>query len=151
MYFIIGGEVEILLASNALGNKGAPIATLGRGSFFGEMSLLEPDGRASGDVRTKGYCEGLLLPVEKFQLLTAEFPDFRQYIENVARLRVGQQMKKSKGASKAIAAFGSPLKNGPRAGNRWRSAVNKCKAGSSPSASPTAETLDEGSLGECAA
>ena len=80
-YFISAGAVEIFV-------NGTLATTLGTHAFFGEMALLDPSGRATGDVRAKGFCEGYHLSRENFHLLQAQFPDFHSYIENVARLRL---------------------------------------------------------------
>ena len=59
MYFISDGNVEIFIE-----NKLA--TTLGQNAFFGEMALLDPSGRSTGDVRAKVFCEGYHLSRENF-------------------------------------------------------------------------------------
>jgi hypothetical protein len=61
------------------------------------MALLDPSGRARSDVRVKGFCEGYHLSREKFEHLQTQYPFFRTYIENVARLRL-QRMSAENGA-----------------------------------------------------
>lgn len=91
MYFISTGTVEIFLRGQQ-----TAMTTLGKHSFFGEMALLDRGGRATGDVRVKGFCEGYHLSRGHFDELLEQFPDFRQYIENVARLRLENLAKKDK-------------------------------------------------------
>ena len=63
MYVIRTGQVEV---TKSLGGKNVVLATLDRGSFFGEMSLLESLPR-SATVRAKGETE--LLVIEPGALL----------------------------------------------------------------------------------
>lgn len=63
MYIIRRGRVEV---SRSLGGRTVVLATLDRGSFFGEMSLLEPEPR-NATVRAVGDTE--LLVIEPGALL----------------------------------------------------------------------------------
>ena len=94
MYFISSGTVAVYMPG-----KSDPVTTLGRNAFFGEMALLDPTGRARGDVVVKGFCEGYHLSRENFHRLQGQYPDFRQFIENVAKLR--QQRNDVKGVGGA--------------------------------------------------
>ena len=84
MFFISAGAVEVFMPNNL----SKPVTTLGRNAFFGEMSLLDPDGRVTADARVKGYCEGYFMSRENFTMVLALFPQFRAYIEMVARMRL---------------------------------------------------------------
>ena len=61
-----------------VGKDEAVIATLGASSFFGEMALLNPEGRAVASVRVKTYCEGYRLSVESYDKLVFSYPSFRE-------------------------------------------------------------------------
>jgi CRP-like cAMP-binding protein len=99
LYFISSGSVAIFLRTAARATKISrcdetveptrePLRRLGKGSFFGEMALLEPGGTAMGDVCVTGYCEGWYLSREYFESILQGFPQFRMYIERVAQKRL---------------------------------------------------------------
>ena len=94
MYFVSSGLVEVI------GERGDVIKTLGASSFFGEMALLNPEGRSVASVVVKTYCEGYRLSVESYDKIVYSYPSFREYLESAARLRLG------KAAGKRTAADG---------------------------------------------
>jgi len=69
------------------------LTELGTNSFFGEMALLNRGGVAVASVRVKGFCETYHLSVGAYAQLVNDFPDFRNYVEAVARLRLGNLLK----------------------------------------------------------
>lgn len=96
MYIIQRGRVEV---TKALGGKSVVLATLERGDFFGEMSLLESQPRAA-TVRAKGDAElvviepgGLLLKIrrdptfafEMLQHMSHRIRDLDEQLLNVLR------------------------------------------------------------------
>jgi CRP-like cAMP-binding protein len=85
MYFISSGAVEVFVSGNS-----TPMTTLGKRSFFGEMALIEPGGKAKGDVRVKGFMEGYILSRDRFELLLEAFPEFKSYIVKVAEMRLAK-------------------------------------------------------------
>ena len=69
-------------------NGDEPIATLGGGSFFGEMALLAADGKTKASVRVADSCVTMSLTRESYQSVCALHPSFKRYVESVARLRL---------------------------------------------------------------
>ena len=63
------------------------LTTLGNGSFFGEMSLLFPEGRAVASVRVSSFCDGYFLSRADFDKLTSMYPTLRETLQTVAKLR----------------------------------------------------------------
>ena len=92
MYFVSSGVVEVVSPS------GDVIANLGASSFFGEMAMLNPDGRSVASVRVKTYCEGYRLSVESFEKVHFSYPSFKEYLESAAKLRLKHKDKASKDA-----------------------------------------------------
>ena len=103
MYFITSGAVHIIVRGSS-----QPMAQLGKHSFFGEMSLLEPGGKVTASTIVSGYMEGWQLTRESFYELLGQFPFFREYIVNVARKRRGQAAQSPDGCNKG----GSTAKSG---------------------------------------
>jgi len=82
MYFISSGLVVVV------GSKGEEIKTLGASSFFGEMALLNPEGRSVASIIVKTYCEGYRLSVESYDKIVFSYPTFKEYLESAAKLRL---------------------------------------------------------------
>ena len=138
MYFIQAGQVEISV-------KGQVETILGPMSFFGEMALLEPDGRATGDVSVKGYVETYLLSRAIFSQLVIDFPGFFSYIDYIVKLRRGRksvrfgashQAAEAKKAWHSCREVMSPVKrkllkasDAHKAGKRLHDKVQQLKAG----------------------
>jgi len=80
MYFVSRGQLEVLDRS------GKVIGTLSDGEFFGEMALLEGR-RRMGGVRALDYCELYELTAESFNRIVEAHPDFKFYMQDVARRR----------------------------------------------------------------
>lgn len=80
MYFIHAGNVDIL------NERKEVIATLGEGSFFGEMALLS-DGKRVATVVAKSYCDLYRLPKEAFTRVTEMHPHFKAHMESVVAAR----------------------------------------------------------------
>ena len=113
MYFITSGTVEIFVRG-----IDQPMTTLGKHSFFGEMSLLEPGGKVTASTVVSGYMEGWQLTRESFHELLAQFPEFREYIVNVARKRRGRAVQSSDGGSQEEDAAGGAGGRGGAAAQR---------------------------------
>jgi hypothetical protein len=71
MYFILDGEVRVRLM---IGDRETQIATLGRGDFFGEISLFD-HGPRSADVVANDDVTLLKLSAASFQKLAESSPD----------------------------------------------------------------------------
>jgi CRP-like cAMP-binding protein len=70
LYLILVGEVAVV---HGRGADEVPLATLGEGSYFGEMSLLK-DGVASATVRAARLTEVVQLPPRDFYEVVSEHP-----------------------------------------------------------------------------
>jgi CRP-like cAMP-binding protein len=81
MFFVSNGYAEVLNPDESV------LTVLGRGSFFGEMALLQPGGRPVASIRVSSFCEGFFLSREAFARLIALYPSFREYLESVAKMR----------------------------------------------------------------
>ena len=81
MYFIAHGYATVSI-------KGEQLATLGRGAFFGELTLLTTNRRAA-TVKTASLCEVLILESADFQVITQRFPTLKWHIEAVVHKRMG--------------------------------------------------------------
>ena len=81
MYFIVSGEVRI--------ERGEDIFVLGKGSFFGELALLEK--RAHGaDATTSCRTSLLALGLEDFDFLLRRNPRINQRLREEAQLRLSE-------------------------------------------------------------
>ena len=105
MYFVQSGSVEVFVKGGT-----EPLALLSTNAFFGEMALLDPEGRATGDVRVKGFCETFMLSRESFATLLLQFPDFKDYVENVAKLRLQKLDVRASTANLLGQFMNSPIK-----------------------------------------
>lgn len=81
MYFIASGSVEVMSSDSK-----TPVATLGDGSFFGEMALLER-GVRNADVRATDFCELYLLEKSALDKLFERFPELGHHIREMAHQR----------------------------------------------------------------
>ena len=80
MYFITSGVVEVDLEPEPF--------SLGSGEFFGEIALVNDHPRTT-DVRTKSFCDLLVLYKRDFNTLLASNPEMRQTIHLVSDERAG--------------------------------------------------------------
>ena len=78
MYFIASGAVEVRFEKRAI--------RLGRGDFFGEMSLLDKAPRRA-DIQTLGYCHLLRLDQNDFERFLALNPTIRTRIYGAVQER----------------------------------------------------------------
>jgi len=67
------------------------LTTLGAHSFFGEMALLNPYGKATASVRVITYFEGYMLQIGNYQHLILSHPDLKNFLEAAAKLRLRQR------------------------------------------------------------
>jgi glucose-6-phosphate 1-dehydrogenase len=82
MYFICRGEVEVQ------DDSGAPVATLGPGDFFGELSLLLSQPR-NASVRAVSPCNLFVLKQADFQKVLKDHPDFAACLRQEGLGRAG--------------------------------------------------------------
>lgn len=76
MYFINKGSVEVLEGEEVR-------ATLGKGSFFGELALIAGDKRRAS-VRCREFCEVFVLYKEDFEQVLSLFPGYREKLQHYA-------------------------------------------------------------------
>src|SRR5262249_18355197 len=72
MYVVARGEVDVMDGEHV-------VATLGEGSFFGEVSLLT-DAPRTADVRAKTICDLYVLQKEEFLAVLDDHPRFARTI-----------------------------------------------------------------------
>ena len=80
MYFLVNGEVDVL------DRDGTAIATLGPGSFFGEISLLLSEPRTAS-VRAREYCDLFVLDKRDFNRVLRDHPEFARSILEASQAR----------------------------------------------------------------
>ena len=76
-YVVVSGAVDVLLVADD--GRRLPLARLGEGSSFGEMSLLTGEA-VSADVVARGGATLLVYPGEQFQTALAECAELRSHI-----------------------------------------------------------------------
>jgi NADH:ubiquinone reductase (H+-translocating) len=81
IYIILTGKVEIVRDER-------PVATLGRGEFFGETALLRQAAR-NATVRCLEPMDVLALPKREFTVLSANLPELRRSFESKSQERKG--------------------------------------------------------------
>lgn len=86
LYFITDGTVEVDL-------PGGPLR-LGPNEFFGELALLEPEGRRRATVTTLSETRFLVLSMADFRRLADRLPDLNEHIEKVAAQRLALLQKR---------------------------------------------------------
>lgn len=77
MYIILQGQAQV--TARVLGQGTVDLATLNRGDFLGEVSLIEK-GLCTATVTAISQTEGLLIPRSYFDMLPAFFPQIRYKI-----------------------------------------------------------------------
>lgn len=101
LYIIEEGEVEILYETEEGAAGSAVIATMGRGEFFGEMSMLEKSTR-SATVRACTPLKLLMLSTDDFYSFAKIFKNgFTVVIINIARI-LSQRLRQTTGRLKSL-------------------------------------------------
>jgi CRP-like cAMP-binding protein len=62
---------------------------MGPGDYFGYLSLALKE-RRSGSVRACDYCETLVLDQDSYEVLSADYPEFREALKAVSAERSEQ-------------------------------------------------------------
>jgi len=81
VYFIIEGSVEIISREQK-----KSWGTMGKGEYFGFMSLLLGERRTATMV-ARGFCDLLILRSDDFNRIKAEFPEFQEVLKQTAAER----------------------------------------------------------------
>ena len=101
LYIVKDGEVEVLHDGAAEERRPQVIAVLGRGEFFGEMSMLEKSTR-SATVRARADAQLLVLTTEDFYSFAKIFKDgFTVVIINIARI-LSQRLRQTTGRLRGL-------------------------------------------------
>jgi len=79
MYFLSTGTAEVLVGDKR-------VATLGAGSPFGEMALIDGERRSASIVALE-YCDAYRLPKHDFDDLRARHPNFDARVQEIVRQR----------------------------------------------------------------
>ncbi|MDC7232434.1 MAG: cyclic nucleotide-binding domain-containing protein, partial [Spirochaetales bacterium] len=90
MYFISRGSVDVVSEDESI-----VYATLGAGSFFGEIALLLSAPR-NATIKAKEYCDCYSLNKETFDQILARFPRFAERISDMAEKRRAETEEKQK-------------------------------------------------------
>ncbi|MEE8408626.1 MAG: cyclic nucleotide-binding domain-containing protein [Myxococcota bacterium] len=85
LYIIASGEVEVTVASDDGGV--VKVATLEPGDVFGEISLLH-NTPATANVIAHKTVGALVLPAAEFQQVLQQYPQAREYLENLSADRL---------------------------------------------------------------
>ncbi|MCB0414016.1 MAG: cyclic nucleotide-binding domain-containing protein [Bdellovibrionales bacterium] len=80
MFFIQKGEVDIV------SENGQILATLGAGSFFGEMALLNSSPR-NASARSVQYVDLFVLSQSAFHLTLSRYPEFKRQVQEIVLQR----------------------------------------------------------------
>jgi CRP-like cAMP-binding protein len=101
LYIIEEGEVEVIHGPAEPGAEVCVIATMGRGEFFGEMSMLEKSTR-SATVRACTRLTLLMLSTDDFYSFAKIFKNgFTVVIINIARI-LSQRLRQTTGRLKGM-------------------------------------------------
>lgn len=84
MFFLSHGVADVVAPS------GAWVATLRKGSFFGEIALVVPSARRTASVKALTYCDVFILGREKFLRILKTFPLFREQVREEMESRIKQ-------------------------------------------------------------
>jgi len=164
MYFIVAGRVGIYMRARGVEPVKELSSNDGVNSLFGEMSLLNPTGRAVATVSVPAhaYCDTFLLPRERFQEVILSYPSFRRRIEGVKKEREHENAKAnakptfdglsqrieqwcSPAASPAMTRLGAALDHAARTGavtaspQMSRASPKMARPGSAPALAPAME------------
>ncbi|MCZ8343937.1 MAG: ion transporter [Leptospira sp.] len=87
MYFISKGHVDVIREET-----GEIFATLGSGSFFGEMGLID-DSLRTATIRAASICDLYTLSKERFDEVLKHHPKFSRYLSKIAKERKKNHIK----------------------------------------------------------
>jgi len=90
MYFISHGSVDVVSEDESI-----VYATLGAGSFFGEIALLLSAPR-NATIKAREYCDCYSLDKDTFDQILVRFPEFAENIRDMAEKRRAETEEKQK-------------------------------------------------------
>ena len=94
MFFLEAGLVQVIKAQADGSNK--VIVELGKGNFFGEMSLLEARGKTSAGILATTFCDVQVLPKTSFEQIMDDWPEYLPRFMAVALKRKEDTIKREK-------------------------------------------------------
>eukprot|EP00903_Cladosiphon_okamuranus_P006812 g6640.t1 len=138
MFFISRGTVGVFVVPESDDSCDARmgesyIISLGAGSFFGEVSLLEEENLRTANVRAETFTELQVMHGQDFRALAEFFPEFKTAVEAISKSRkkAGEALGKMKARGKNFAARNtqrSTAEGTPKSLNMLRNAVTAVKA-----------------------
>ena len=84
MYFLGHGVADVIHP------KGAYLATLRKGNFFGEIALIVEEARRTASIKALTYCDVFRLKKNDFGIILEKFPAFKVDVEREMEERVKQ-------------------------------------------------------------
>lgn len=140
MVFLGYGEVQITSSDDS----SIVLATLGRGTFFGETALFFYPARRSAGVRASRHCVLYIMHKKVLEDILREFPDEKEAIVDVT----SRQRARNTAANSALMARKRALTK--RIGGKWLGTIRRRNSIASPigignsSSLPEMESLREG-------
>ncbi|CAM9213269.1 unnamed protein product, partial [Hapterophycus canaliculatus] len=133
MFFISRGTVRVFVLSESEdsvdGNtQESYIISLGAGSFFGEVALLEEEHLRTANVRAETFTELQVMHADDFQALAEVFPEFKKTaVQGISdsRVKAGAALGRMKARGKGFAGKTARLQAGgeTRSAKMMRNAV----------------------------
>ncbi|CAM9312779.1 unnamed protein product, partial [Scytosiphon promiscuus] len=110
MFFISRGTVRVFVLSEGEDTMGSPpeesyIISLGAGSFFGEVALLEEEHLRTANVRAETFTELQVMHADDFHALAEVFPEFKTAVQGISesRVKAGAALGRMKARGKGFA------------------------------------------------
>lgn len=104
MYFIGSGSVQVVNDDGTV-----VFATIGKGSFFGEIALTSPDARRTASIRAAELCELYVLYKTDFENVVNKYSEAKEAIRSVIEARK-QDLEKKKRMEENAKLHGSKKK-----------------------------------------
>jgi CRP-like cAMP-binding protein len=92
MYIIVSGEVDVLI--QGADGKENKVASIGEGSYFGEMALMTGEPR-SATIRTNMPCEMFSLDKDDFDIILEKYPSISLSLGKIMSQRLRQTLAKA--------------------------------------------------------
>ncbi|CAM9669824.1 unnamed protein product [Ectocarpus fasciculatus] len=135
MFFISRGSVRVTVPETEDCDDEFPeetyIISLGAGSFFGEVALLEEEHLRTANVRAEAFTELQVMHATDFKALAEVFPEFKTAVKSISssRVKAGESLGKMKARGKKFSK-GNSRAPGPgfRSMKTMRNAVAAVKA-----------------------
>ncbi|CAM9246327.1 unnamed protein product [Ectocarpus sp. 6 AP-2014] len=119
MFFISRGSVRVTVPETEDCDDESPeetyIISLGAGSFFGEVALLEEEHVRTANVRAEAFTELQVMHAADFKALAEVFPEFKTAVKSISksRMKAGEALGKMKARGKKFSKGNSRSTRGP--------------------------------------